>query len=359
MKMKMLIRVCKISLLCFASLALAACSLLNDTQAERGPKAELSKKRQRVKAKREAEQRESKATDEGSDGGEVAAVAGSGYEQPVQAGTLEEVGVAESSGIAASRLNAGLFWTHNDSGDPPLLYAFDGRGARRGVWRVAGAKARDWEDIAAAPGTEARRSYLYIGDIGDNDKRRAEIVVYRVAEPTIAPDDIASTKSKPLMTEPAEAFRLRYPDGSHDAEALLVHPTSGDIYIVTKTTTDTAIVYKATAPLDASETTTMTRVGEVNVQDVLGGMMTGGDIAPDGRRVVLCDYFNGYELRLDTAQKPFDAIWQQTPVRVALGERVQGEAVAYSLDGKSLFATSEKRPAPLFEIRQSGSSVKD
>src|SRR5687767_14630941 len=49
----------------------------------------------------------------------------SGYGAPVHLVNLENQSVKESSGIAASRRNAGIFWTHNDSGDGPFIYAFD------------------------------------------------------------------------------------------------------------------------------------------------------------------------------------------------------------------------------------------
>src|SRR5687768_8026461 len=62
---------------------------------------------------------------------------------------LKDPAIKESSGLVASRSTPGLYWTHNDSGDGPFIYGFDSRGARKGVWRVAGTSARDWEDIAA------------------------------------------------------------------------------------------------------------------------------------------------------------------------------------------------------------------
>lgn len=275
------------------------------------------------------------------------------FAPPVRLATLEETAVAESSGLVASRLNANLFWTHNDSGDAPFIYAFDRQGRRRGVWRVEGAQARDWEDIAAA--TLEGTSYLYLGDIGDNRERRATITVYRLREPSVASPETskeASPSARPRLTEPAEAYNLRYPDGSHNAETLLVHPSSGDLYIITKTPISAAVVYKAATPLDSSRVTTLTRVGELRLPALLGGLLTGGDISSDGRRVALCDYIAGYELRLPDDAASFDAIWKQKPVSVNLGQRQQGEAVCYSLDALSLFATSEGRPAALFEVRR-------
>src|SRR5215207_11600158 len=107
------------------------------------------------------------------------------YGPPTRITTVKNQAVSESSGLVASHLRPGAYWTHNDSGDGPFIYAFDARGESLGVFRVTGAQARDWEDISIGPGPERDKSYLYIGDIGDNDKERSEVVVYRVAEPVL------------------------------------------------------------------------------------------------------------------------------------------------------------------------------
>ena len=276
---------------------------------------------------------------------------GLGFGSPIRLGILEDSGLRESSGIVASRTTPGLYWTHNDSGDGPFLYAFDNRGARRGTWRVSGAAARDWEDIAAGPGPKQGASYLYIGDTGDNRRQRKEVIVYRVPEPTILPGDVNSRKSTPRATEAAEALRLRYPDGSHDSEALLVHPITGDIYLITKITFGSPTVYKAAAPPNTTRTTTMARIGALDTPGLFGGMITGGDISRDGRSVAVCDYVQGYEIALPRGAD-FDRIWTQPLTTIALGERKQGEAIGYRLDGKALLATSEGRPAPLIQVER-------
>ena len=181
------------------------------------------------------------------------------YGPPAKLANIKNPAIDESSGLAASRLTPGVYWTHNDSGDGPFVYAFDTTGESRGVFRVSGAQARDWEDMAIGPGPEPGKSYLYLGDIGDNDEKRDEIVVYRVAEPALTTATKTSSKNKPGATAPAEAIRLRYPDGKHDAETLLVHPTSGNLYIVTKVMLRNATVYEAAAPLTAGEPITLKR----------------------------------------------------------------------------------------------------
>ena len=267
--------------------------------------------------------------------------------EPAQLATLEDRRVKESSGLAASRRTADLFWTHNDSGDGPFVYAFDRAGRARGTFRVEGASAHDWEDMAAGPGPSAGQSYLYAGDIGDNGREREFVVVYRFPEPELPAAQDAPTETRP--TQPAEAIRLKYPDGAHNAEALAVHPTTGDIYIVTKANAE-AGVYKLAAPFDPKAVNTMTKVATLRGPDFFGTLVTGADISPDGRRVALCDYAQGYELMLPDGSKNFDEVWRQTPAAVSLGPRLQGESVAYRLDGAALLATSEKTPTPLFEV---------
>ena len=69
---------------------------------------------------------------------------------------LEELGrlppeLRESSGLAVSRMQPGVLWSHNDSGDAPTLYAIDVKGHLLATVAVANVVARDWEDIAAGP----------------------------------------------------------------------------------------------------------------------------------------------------------------------------------------------------------------
>ena len=108
-------------------------------------------------------------------------------------------------------------WTHNDSGDVARVFGLDRRGRLLREVAVTGAEALDWEDIAA------RGATLYAGGIGDNLAQRPEIAVYRFGEPGPGVTSVA-----------AERIALRYADGAHDAEALLVDPRNGTIAIVTK-----------------------------------------------------------------------------------------------------------------------------
>jgi hypothetical protein len=272
------------------------------------------------------------------------------YGPPTTIATIKEKAITESSGLAASRTTPGAYWTHNDSGDGPFIYAFDTRGDSLGIFRLTGAQAVDWEDMAAGPGPQAGKSYLYLGDIGDNNESRDEVVVYRVLEPSLTAATRKLTKARPGSTEPAEAIRLKYPDGKHDAEALLVHPTTGNIYIVNKVPIANPVVYEATAPFTSGQLVTMRRLGEIRVPSIFGGVVTGGSISPDGRRVALCDYFQGYEIVLPASSRDFDDIWRQRMTGFDLGKRKQGESITYRLDGKAFLATSEGKQSPLIQV---------
>ena len=261
------------------------------------------------------------------------------YAPGVQVGSLDDARITESSGLVASRRNPEVFWTHNDSGDGPRVYAFDRPGHLLAVCTVSGAEARDWEDLAVGPGPQAGASYLYIGDIGDNGRRRKNILVYRVPEPTIDPQQTGVVRA----TTPAEELVFRYPDGPHDAEALLVHPTRGALYIVVKEG-DPSGVYRAVPPFHPGEAQTLEQVGAVAVVAA-----TGGEIAPDGQRAALCNYLQAYEYLLPEGS-PFEDLWATSPRIIPMPPMRQREALAYRADGGALLATSEGRPMPLFEL---------
>jgi hypothetical protein len=280
---------------------------------------------------------------------EVPVVMSQAYEAPTITGKLKSPEVDESSGLVAAQ-TAGFYWTHNDSGDGPYIYAITEAGASGGVWKVAGASARDWEDMAAGPGPQPNKRYLYVGDIGDNDERRKTVTVYRFPEPAISPADAASTRRSPSVTEAAEALTFKYPDGAHDAETLLVHPETGDLYIVVKIFLSNPTIYKASAPLNGQNVITLAKVGELKLPSLLAGTLTGGSVSPDGRKVIFCDYVEGYELEQPTGSRTFDDMWKQPAKVVDLGKRPQGEAVAYRLDGGAVLATSEGLHATIFRV---------
>jgi len=273
------------------------------------------------------------------------------YDKPKVIGKIESNEIKESSGIAASKCQPDIFWTHNDSGDDAFIFALDKKGGKLGTWKVAGAKNIDWEDIAQIK-TSNGECVLYIGDIGNNTRIRDEFTIYRVKEPPVSAANKSSSKKNPAQTEPSEAIKFTYPDMRRDAETLMVNPNSGDIYILSKRLSGASAVYKLKSDFDLNKTNKLEMITDFSVPAIPNGFLTGGDISSDGTRVVICDYFNAYELILPEKAKNFDEIWKETPATIDLGVREQGEAIGYSADGNAIFATSEKKNAPLIEVKR-------
>jgi len=269
----------------------------------------------------------------------------SSYESAQQIGTITDRRLDEVSGITASRRTDGVWWVHNDSGDLPRIFAVNSSGRLLGIYRVVGAINVDWEDIASGPGADGGPA-LYIADIGDNENRRDAVVVYRVKEPDI------SSSGEPAQTESAEPFQFRYPDGAHNAEALIVDPGSGRIYVITKTQSHSCNVYRSPWPLKLGEPMTFEPMTGAAVATISQWrLVTGAAASPDGRRVAIRTYFSAFEL-LRAPGKGFESVFDSSPSSISLPLEQQGEAISYTRDAKYLVTTSEKLPAPIHQLKR-------
>lgn len=273
------------------------------------------------------------------------------YDPPKIIGKIRSGDIAESSGIAASRCQNDVLWTHNDSDEGPYIFAFKPTGESLGTWKVQNSVNVDWEDIAAHK-DKSGKCFLYIGDIGNNEQQFIEHSVYRIAEPIVKESDARSDRKNPLITEPAEIVKFRYPDTKQNAETLVVQPMTGSIYVLTKRLVGPSGVYRIRPDFGKPETQKAQIIAEISVPAIPNGLLTGGDVSPDGKRVILCDYSQGYEFALPDGAANFDEIWLQKPEVVDLGERNQGESVCYSIDGSSIFATSEGQRPPMIEVKR-------
>ena len=276
---------------------------------------------------------------------------GGAFEPPRVISHISDPDITEASGLVVSKCQANVMWTHNDSGDGPFIYAVSPTGDNLGTWKVTGAQNIDWEDVAERrePDGTCR---IYVGEIGDNAVRRSVHSIYRVREPQVTTQTKDNRQKDALATERAERLDFSYADENQNAETLMVHPATGDIYVLTKRHKGPSGVYKIKPTFGSGVVQTVARIADVQVPSIPVGLLTGGDISPDGRRVAICDYIDGYELSLPAGYTNFDDIWRQQPVRIDLGSRDQGEAIAYSPDGRELFATTEHPVPPLIEVHR-------
>jgi hypothetical protein len=198
--------------------------------------------------------------------------------------------------------------------------------------------ARDPEDVAVgADGT------LWVGDIGDNitnTTRRTSIAVWRVP----------AAGGTPVIN------RLTYPDGPHDAEALLING-DGKPVIVTKEMTGVSSLYTTTGPMQPNTAAgvPLTKVGEftpqptgvVNPFGLIGErLVTGAASSPDRKRVALRTYAAAYEWDVPDGDV-VKAITTTTPRYTPLPDEVQGESIAYTTDGTAFLTVSDRTDGPV------------
>ena len=256
---------------------------------------------------------------------------------------VQDPALDEVSGVVASRAHPPVLWVHNDSGGKPAVYAITPDGASLGEYRVDGASVVDWEDIAVGPGPEPATSYLYVGDIGDNAVARDSVDVYRVAEPALVPDGTGGTLAG------AERFTFHYPRRPVDAEALLVDPATGDLFVIDKVVNGTATVFRApsTKLVDGADVT-LGKVASLALAadspdapaGLPGSLVTGADVSPDGNTVLVRTYRHVLAFARPKGED-LAAAFGVDPCRAPETPERQGEAVAFTADGKGYVTISE------------------
>jgi hypothetical protein len=251
-------------------------------------------------------------------------------------GSVASAAIDELSGLSASRRTDGVWWGHNDSGDSARVFAIGNDGRDLGAYTLSGATAVDWEDIAVGPGPLAGATYLYAGDIGDNPPVRANVVVYRVQEPAV--NAAATVPPAPQVLSGVSALRLVYPNGARDAEALIVDPVSGELFVVTKELSGASVVYRAPANLAAGSTTTLTQVATLSLG--FGSMVTAADVTPAGDVVGLRTY-GGVLLYQRPAGAALAQAFSQPSCNGATASEAQGESLGFTRDGRGYVTASE------------------
>ena len=260
------------------------------------------------------------------------------YGDPIKHGDLENEKIIESSGLAASRKFPGRFWTHNDSGNKPRLYAFNRKGQHLGTSKIKNAKCDDWEDLAIANINGV--STLIIGDIGNNTRRRDELSIYFADEPENPKKDIKVSR-KIDLTWDGEPF---------DSEALAYDEQTQEFFLFEKKLGLGNRVFRFTFdPRKMKQTVKAQVIGTLNIP-----MITAADISSDGKRLAICTYLNGF-LFTRKAGETWQKAFRGDAEIVTLPARRQGETICFG-PNDSLFLTSEKRPTPFFEIRLSANN---
>jgi hypothetical protein len=255
--------------------------------------------------------------------------------------TIKDGRITESSGLAPSLLHPNVLWTHNDSGNPPKIYAIGRNGSTAATLTLSGMPNVDWEAIASfrgpagsiAPGA----ALIAVGDIGDNNARRSSVRIALVREPQ---------RLRSATVKPIRVLRLRYPGGPRDAESLLCDPRTGQLYVVSKTLFGSTLY---SVPLDlwpggsggTSAVTTLTKVATMGA-----GLVTDGAFLPDGRILL-----RGYD-SMSVVDRPSTVHDGRltTLASAMLPDQDQGESIAIVDGGTQALIGSEGVREPVLRV---------
>lgn len=253
---------------------------------------------------------------------------------PTVLGRIDDARVDELSGLAASRRHPGRFYAHNDSGDEPRVFVIDESARVVATIALRGAAHVDWEDIAVGPGDDGT-PWVFVGDVGDNAARsgsgtpRSEVVVYRFAEPALAPSGALEVS--------ALATRLTYPGAPHDCESLFVDP-AGELFLLSKEDAGPSTLYRAGPSggvLEAIASVTLAP-GSPSA--------TAADLSPSGAGLLVRAYGRLHLFTREPAETWADVL-ARAPMRMPTQLELQGEAVAWLADGRG-YVTAPEGPTP-------------
>lgn len=233
--------------------------------------------------------------------------------------------VDEASGIADSKANPGSIWIEQDSGNPNDLVLLSFAGLLQKKINIKPAPNRDWEDIIVASGPKAGTQYIYIADIGDNSLTASNYYVYRFPEPSASVDTVFQV----------DKISFSYPDGHHDAEAVLVDNKTNDIYIITKQDALSRI-YKLGYPQNIAGNNVAVLAATLPFTGV-----TSAAISPDQQDMLIKTYakiYHWHKTKMQTIEEALAA----SPSVIDYQFEPQGEAICFKNDNNGFFTLSER-----------------
>ncbi|MGD2269951.1 MAG: hypothetical protein PVI06_06080 [Desulfobacterales bacterium] len=282
------------------------------------------------------------------------------YHEAIQVGYLANKELYEASGLACSRLRADVLWAINDGGSGPFLYAINTRGAHLGKVHLLNAQNQDWEDLASFRLQDI--AYLLIADVGDNSENRADYSIYFIREPTISDKPLPSLLSAESV-EWERRLRFIYEDGSHDCESVAVDLSSRQILLLSKRAKPPTLYMLPLVTQTGESLQVAKKLSHISVmpqptlQDLISNpkfgyyhsQPTAMDVSPNGATAVILTYKNAYLFQRARGENWPEA-FIKIPQQILLPKLRQAEALCFATDGKTLFVTSEKLPAPLLRL---------
>jgi len=248
-----------------------------------------------------------------------------GFESIPVANPVAPLILDEASGIADSKANTGHLWVQQDSGNPNDIALLSHNGALLKKIIIKSAVNRDWEDLATGMGPVNGTTYIYLADIGDNALVASGYDIYRFPEPTSVMDTVFNW----------EKIMFQYPDGPHDAEAILVDNQTKDIFIITKQDAPSR-VYKLPFPQNLTSINTAILAGTLSFSGATGAAMSN-----NGTEILVRTYTSVYYWKR-TASQSIEEVLASIPVTLETQFEPQGEAICFKNDNSGFFTLSER-----------------
>lgn len=247
----------------------------------------------------------------------------------IDKGVASSDSLDEASGIAVSRRNPEILWTHNDSGDKPRLFAMTTSAKVVGIYTLTNAENRDWEDICT--GSFNGTPFIFVGDIGDNNAQYDVKTIYRIEEPFINENQAFVSAN----LKGAEKIRYRYPDGQRDAETLMFDAKTGDLYVVSKRE-DSVRVYRLAYPQSVTDIIIPEKVAVLPLQQIVAG-----DISVNGTAILLKNYSTVYYYQKLIGETVAQALMKAPVIVPQYQPEPQGEGLCFDWSGAGFYTISE------------------
>jgi hypothetical protein len=250
-------------------------------------------------------------------------------------GSVQNFALDEISGIAVGS-KPNTLWVEEDSGNENKIYLIDISGTYLGSFRMTSIANRDWEDMSISSGPVPSTPYIYLAEIGDNNRVNQTKYIYRFPEP------IVSGSTFPFSNEinTVDKIAFNYPDGIKNAEAIIIDPNTKDIYVISKE--GQAVIYVARYPQDITNIFTLTKVGVLPISDV-----TSAAISPDGKEIIIKNYALALYWK-KAANETIPELLKTIPQKAPYQPEDQGESICWATDGSGYFTTSEGVNQPIY-----------
>ncbi len=208
-----------------------------------------------------------------------------------------------------------LIWMIEDSGNDNHIYGMDENGTIKKDLTVLNSKNVDWEDL-----TSDSDGNLYIGDFGNNSKKRKSFTIYKLKNPEHATDKISAEKIDFVLPKDMK---------SEDFEAFFV--LNNHFYIFSKETKKCQML-KVPNKI-GTQTAELVREFNLNGKH---NRITSADISDDGKTVVLLNHDKVWKI----SNFESDKFFKGTIEELKFGHDSQKEGVCF-INNTTLLITDE------------------